>query len=160
MKDCILTPVSQLLINHYRTNDITVRGAFKIASTPACCSNGYYHAENKGGAQQLVPIQFPPSRRFLNVNLVFQIQLYLGWKSAIVWGVVLANLWSKLLRNSENASMAGIVLGLGQALSQYLSCPCNIASDFAAPLIVLSLRLYQDYNYFTFIHTIYWLGWI
>ena len=99
---------------YYRTNDITVRGAVKIASNPTCSSNGYYHTDNKGGAQQLVPIQFPPSRRFLNFNVVFKIQPFLGWKSAIFWGVDLANLWpisSELWGNSKNASMAGIVLG-------------------------------------------------
>ena len=35
----------------YRTNDITVRGAAKIANTPTCSPNGYYHTENKDGAQ-------------------------------------------------------------------------------------------------------------
>ena len=106
--------IDLVLKSIYRTNDITVRGAVKIASNPTCSSNGFYHSVNKGGAQQLVLIQFPPSRRFLNFNVVFKIQPFLGWKSAIFWGVDLANLWpisSELWGNSKNASMAGKVLG-------------------------------------------------
>ena len=62
----------------YRTNDITVRGAVKIASTPTCSQNGFYYTNNKVGAQQLVPIQFPPSRLFCIFNLVIKIRPFLG----------------------------------------------------------------------------------
>ena len=57
-----------------RTNDITVRGAVKIPCTPTCSSSGYYHKDNENGAQQLVLIQFPLSRGFLDFILVFKIQ--------------------------------------------------------------------------------------